>query len=149
MRTRAKLGEMCAQFLLDERSAHYKNWLASVEARDFQMEDLWLKISRPDFCNNDHGVVVKFLGDDLEAIASQMALSEKVQFFSKNYYNEEHDRWLWEEIDESEADYYSMALIDGKYWCFAPSYWSLVPQCPIVSFEEAEDIETRLLARAS
>ena len=149
MRKKAELGCMCAQFLLDEQPARYRNWLASIEARGFQMEDLWLRISCPDFCRTDHGVVVKFLGDDLEAIASQMALSEKVQFFSKNYYNEEYDRWLWEEIDESEADYYSMALIDGKYWCFAPSYLSMIPQCEVISFEEAEEIENKLLARAS
>jgi hypothetical protein len=129
MRRSLKLGD----YIPFERY-NAQNHLASAEAKGLNLEL---------FINGFKAV--KFLGDDA---TPALLPNSTVRFFSREW-NDSLWCWEWYQVDESEADYYSMALINDQYWCFAPSYWSLVPQCPIMSFEEAEGIENKLLARAS
>lgn len=139
MRTRAKLGlEVAAS-----AAWNLNNVSASAEARGFQLETLWF--------NKNHAYVnrvVKFLGSDLESIAHQLSLpGASVQFFGRYY----GDSLMWDEISIDEADYYSMALINGTHWAFAPCVFEFTPHSgsSILDFEDMEEIETKLLARAS
>lgn len=139
MRNRAKLGQEIAANV----AWNLQNINASAEARGFQIETLWLQKNHA-YVNR----VVKFIGADLEAIAHQLSLpGASVQFFERYY----DDNLLWDEISINEADYYSMALINGTHWAFAPCVFEFTPYSgsSILDFEDMEEIETRLLARAS
>ena len=113
-----------------------QNHLASAEARGLNLE-LFVDGFR----------AVKFMGED-----ASLALNPNstVRFFSREW---DDNLWCWEwhQISEDEADYFSMILIDEKYWCFAPAFFSLEPSVPsrILNYEDMEKIENGLLARAS
>jgi len=138
MRTKAKLGQEVAA----NAAWNLRNISASAESRGFQLETLWFEKNRA-YVDR----VVKFLGSDLESIAHQLSLpGATVQFFGR-YYGDN----LWDEISIDEADYYSMALINGTHWAFAPCVFEFTPYSgsSVLDFEEMEEIENRLLARAS
>ena len=91
--------------------------------------------------------MVKFLGDDA---TPALLPNSTVRFFSREW-NDQFFCWEWNEINKNEADYFSMVLVNEEYWCFAPSFFDLEPTFPIhfLDFEDMEEIETKLLARAS
>lgn len=117
-----------------------QNHLASAEARGLNLE----LIGR--FCQPTVFTAVKFCGEDASAAVLPDA---NVEFFTRVWDNE-FDCWRWDQIrDINAVSYYDMALIDGVCWCYAPAFFEVQPECPVMSFEEAESIENMLLARAS
>lgn len=113
-----------------------QNHLASAEAKGFNLELFF-----------DGFKAVKFLGEDASIALNP---NSNVKFFDREW-NDQFFCWKWHQINEEDADYYSMTLINGEYWCFAPAFFDLEPSVPshILDFEDMEEIETRLLARAS
>lgn len=113
-----------------------QNHLASAEAKGLNLE-LFVDGFR----------AVKFLGED-----ASLALNpnSSIRFFDREW-SDQFFCWEWKEVNEENANYYSMTLINGEYWCFAPAFFDLEPSVPshILDFEDMEEIETRLLARAS
>jgi hypothetical protein len=117
-----------------------QNHLASAEARGFNLE----LIGR--FCQPTVFAAVQFCGNDASASALPDAT---VEFFTR-VWDENFNCWRWDQVRNiSDVSYYDMALIDGVCWCYAPAFFEVQPECPVMSFEEAEDIENKLLARAS
>lgn len=131
MRTSIKLGDRIS-------FEHYnaQNHLASAEARGLNLE-----LFRDGFR------AVKFMGED-----ASLALNPNstIRFFDREW-NDQFFCWEWKEINEEDADYFSMTLINEEYWCFAPAFFDLEPSVPshILDFEDMEKIENSLLARAS
>lgn len=106
-----------------------------------------------------HKFPVAFVGDNVESIADLISRGLSVEVFH-NFYTDEGEKhwshwdpsmyWVW--VDE----YYLMVLIDQKYWAFYPAYLeakklAVEPNSgsSILSFEDMEEIENKLLARAS
>ena len=117
-----------------------QNHLASAEAKGLNLE----LVGR--FCQPTVFTAVQFCGNDASASVLPNAT---VEFFTR-VWDDEFFCWRWDQVrDISAVSYYDMALIDGKYWCYAPSFFEVQPECPVMSFEEAEKIENSLLARAS
>ena len=146
MRKSAKLGSLIIGRVT-------KNQVNSAKSRGLQYEityrlDSW----------DTHNICVKFIGDNVDEIIrvlTPVAGEDPTVSHFTEYYNWLDDdgifRKSWAEYipSEREVSYYDMILIDGKYWCFAPSYYDALRQmakCPLMSYEEAEAIENRLLA---
>ena len=146
--TVAQLGDKIDTWDVEHNPESYTDFLESVRTQGFQTERLLTWSIEGKRLVDD--VVVQFLGSDEELIAEAVAREgNEIMFFAKSWYDEDTEIWDWSVINEEDADYYSMVLIGGKYWAFAPSYFPFVPKCEIISFEEAEEIENKLLARAS
>lgn len=135
MRNSVKLGDTIS---LERYNA--QNHLASAEAKGLNLE----LVGR--FCQPTVFVAVQFCGKDASASVLPNAT---VEFFTR-VWDSEFDCWRWDQVrDISAVSYYDMALVDGVYWCYAPAFFEVQPECPVMSFEEAESIENQLLARAS
>lgn len=133
--SKVKLGDIIS---LEHYNA--QNHLASAEAKGLNLE----LVGR--FCQPTVFTAVKFCGEDASA---SILPDANVEFFTR-VWDDEFFCWRWEQIRNiSDVSYYDMALIDGKYWCYAPAFFEVQPECPVMSFEEAEKIENNLLARAS
>ena len=135
MRNTVKLGQ-----IFESKKFNYKNKVNSAQSKGLNVELFWEDYSRV-------FKIVKFLGDNVEAA---LLPHSSVRFFSREW-NSQFYCWEWYEIDENEADYFSMVLIDEEHWCFAPSFFDLEPSVSIscLDYEDMEEIETKLLARAS
>ena len=146
MRKSAKLGDLIIGHIT-------KNQVNSAKTRGLQYEiayrlDSW----------DTHNICVKFIGDNVDEIIrvlTPVAGEDPTVLHFTEAYNWIDDEGIfrksWNEYNpnDREVSYYDMSLIDGKYWCFAPSYYEALSQiatCPILTFEEAEAIENRLLA---
>ena len=135
MRNSVKLGQT-----FESEKFNYQNKSNSASSKGLNIELFWENYSRV-------FRVVKFLGDDA---TPALLPNSTVRFFSREW-NDQFFCWEWNEINKNEADYFSMVLVNEEYWCFAPSFFDLEPTFPIhfLDFEDMEEIETRLLARAS
>lgn len=135
MRRSLKLGD----YIPFERY-NAQNHLASAEAKGLNLE----LVGR--FCQPTVFVAVQFCGKDASASVLPNAT---VEFFTR-VWDSEFDCWRWDQIrDINTVSYYDMVLINGSHWCYAPAFFEVQPECPVMSFEEAEKIENSLLARAS
>ena len=135
MRNKVKLGD-----IISLECYNTQNPLASAEARGLNLE----LIGR--FCQPTVFAAVQFCGNDASASVLPDAT---VEFFTR-VWDDRFDCWRWDQVrDINAVSYYDMALIDGVCWCYAPAFFEVQPECPVMSFEEAEGIETKLLARAS
>lgn len=135
MRNKVKLGDIIS---LERYNA--QNHLASAEARGLNLE----LVGR--FCQPTVFTAVQFCGNDASAAVLPDA---KIEFFTR-VWDEDFFCWRWDEVrDISTVSYYDMVLINNTYWCYASAFFEVQPECPVMSFEEAEKIENSLLARAS
>lgn len=137
MRNSVKLGQT-----FESKKFNYQNKSNSASSKGLNIELFWDRKS----CSHVFKAI-KFLGDDA---TTALLPNSTVRFFSREW-NEDFWCWEWNEIDESNADYFSMVLINEEYWCFAPAFFDLEPTLPIpfLDFEKMEVIENQLLARAS
>jgi hypothetical protein len=137
MRNSVKLGQT-----FESKKFNYQNKNNSASSKGLNIELFWDRKG----CSYVFKVV-KFLGDD-----ATIALlpNSTVRFFSREW-NSQFFCWEWNEINEDEADYFSMILVNEEFWCFAPSFFDLEPKSPshILDFEDMEQIENQLLAQAS
>ena len=135
MRNTVKLGQ-----IFESKKFNYQNKVNSAKSKRLNVELFWENRSLV-------FKVVKFLGDDATAA---LLPNSTVRFFSREW-NDQFYCWEWFEIDENEADYFSMVLINEECWCFAPSLFDFEPSVSIscLDYEDMEEIETKLLAHAS
>ena len=128
-----------------------ENQIASAIARGFQFEGLY------NFNSTRFNVAVKFIGSNINEIIRVLTPlageDPTINHFEvvDGWWDDGEPKKTWKEYDPQSqgVSYYDMILIGGEYWCFAPCYYEALSQiatCPILTFEEAEAIENRLLA---
>ena len=145
MRTKVKLGDLVKGHITN-------NQMYSAIARGLQFETLYSQ-----FNWERYNVAVKFLGsntDEIVRVLTPLAGEDPtINHFEvvDGWWDDGEPKKTGKEYDPQSqgVSYYDMILIGGEYWCFAPCYYEALSQiatCPILTFEEAEAIENRLLA---